>query len=239
MTQRRDQGSARARRRRDSCGLSETELRGLSALVTTNILANPTTRAASVVLPGSGWAEKRGSMINIKGRLQRLNRAVNCPRPGAGRLGNPPRSDPRSAARNGLAMIEDVFRQMAAEIPAFSGLSLSKIGDLGVPLQLSPACLPDPWIICTPFPGSSSWSVAKTLFLIFGVVLPMVSYTVYAERRISALIQDRARPEPHRFPAHPVRRQKRLLALPRRPRPARRRCREVSPEGGVHPGSRQ
>ena len=39
-----------------------------------------------------------------------------------------------------------------------------------------------------------AWSVAKTLFLIFGVVLPMVSYTVYAERRVSALIQDRIGP---------------------------------------------
>lgn len=37
-------------------------------------------------------------------------------------------------------------------------------------------------------------SVAKTLFLIFGVVLPLVSYTVYAERRVSALIQDRLGP---------------------------------------------
>jgi NADH-quinone oxidoreductase subunit H len=37
-------------------------------------------------------------------------------------------------------------------------------------------------------------SVAKTLFLLFGVVLPMVSYTVYAERRVSALMQDRLGP---------------------------------------------
>ena len=29
-------------------------------------------------------------------------------------------------------------------------------------------------------------SVAKTLFLVFLVVLPLVSYTVYAERRVSA-----------------------------------------------------
>ena len=45
-----------------------------------------------------------------------------------------------------------------------------------------------------------AWSVAKTLFLIFGVVLPMVSYTVYAERRVSALIQDRIGPNRTGFP---------------------------------------
>lgn len=43
-------------------------------------------------------------------------------------------------------------------------------------------------------------SVAKTLFLIFAVVLPMVSYTVYAERRVSALIQDRVGPNRTGFP---------------------------------------
>ncbi len=37
-------------------------------------------------------------------------------------------------------------------------------------------------------------SLAKTLGIIFVVVLPMVSYTVYAERRISAAIQDRVGP---------------------------------------------
>src|ERR1041384_1517165 len=43
-------------------------------------------------------------------------------------------------------------------------------------------------------------SVATTLFLIFLVVLPMVSYTVYAERRVSALIQDRLGPNRTGFP---------------------------------------
>src|SRR5688572_6064042 len=43
-------------------------------------------------------------------------------------------------------------------------------------------------------------SAAKTLFLIFLVVLPMVSYTVYAERRVSALIQDRLGPNRTGFP---------------------------------------
>ncbi|HEX8372604.1 MAG TPA: complex I subunit 1 family protein [Chthoniobacterales bacterium] len=43
-------------------------------------------------------------------------------------------------------------------------------------------------------------SLGKTIFLIFLVVLPMVSYTVYAERRVSALIQDRLGPNRTGFP---------------------------------------
>ena len=45
-----------------------------------------------------------------------------------------------------------------------------------------------------------AWSIGKTLFLIFVVVLPMVSYSVYAERRVSALIQDRIGPNRTGFP---------------------------------------
>ena len=37
-------------------------------------------------------------------------------------------------------------------------------------------------------------SLAKTIGLIFLIILPMVSYTVYAERRVSAMIQDRVGP---------------------------------------------
>ncbi|MEO8352138.1 MAG: complex I subunit 1 family protein [Chthoniobacteraceae bacterium] len=56
------------------------------------------------------------------------------------------------------------------------------------------------------FVGSSDFwflvgtSLGKTIFLIFLVVLPMVSYTVYAERRVSALIQDRLGPNRTGFP---------------------------------------
>jgi NADH-quinone oxidoreductase subunit H len=44
------------------------------------------------------------------------------------------------------------------------------------------------------------WAAGKALFVIFGVVLPLVSYTVYAERRVSAAIQDRVGPNRTGFP---------------------------------------
>ena len=37
-------------------------------------------------------------------------------------------------------------------------------------------------------------SLLKILGIVFLIILPMVSYTVYAERRVSALIQDRLGP---------------------------------------------
>ena len=56
------------------------------------------------------------------------------------------------------------------------------------------------FLISSDFWFLSLTSLAKTIFLIFLVVLPMVSYTVYAERRVSALIQDRVGPNRTGFP---------------------------------------
>ncbi len=97
-----------------------------------NILTDDATQAATVLLPSFGFAEKRGSMINGKGRLQRLNRAVRGP--GQARDDWEILRDFIQACsdRNGIYSIEDVFRQMSESIPQFAGLSLSKIGDLGV-----------------------------------------------------------------------------------------------------------
>ncbi|MBV8100387.1 MAG: NADH-quinone oxidoreductase subunit H [Verrucomicrobia bacterium] len=38
------------------------------------------------------------------------------------------------------------------------------------------------------------WALVKAVGLVFVIILPMVSYTVYAERRVSAMIQDRLGP---------------------------------------------
>jgi len=117
------------------CGIEAGDLTKLEALVCTSILPTATTRAAHVVLPSVTWAEKRGSMINVKGRLQRLNRAVGSP--------GQARDDWEilrdliqiASGSNGLYAIEDVFKQLAGEVPALSGLTLSRIGDLGVDLS--------------------------------------------------------------------------------------------------------
>ncbi len=116
------------------CGLTVEDLRKLEALVVTDILPNQTTALATVLLPASGWAEKRGSMINVKGRLQRLNRAIEPPRNAHDDWEILRDLIQAVSGSNGLYLIEDVFKQMAGEVKEFAGLSLSKIGDLGVPL---------------------------------------------------------------------------------------------------------
>ena len=120
------------------CGVSAEDLGKLQALVVTDLLPNATTAVASVLLPASGWAEKRGSMVNIKGRLQRLNKAVDAP--GVSRDDWEILNDLATASGAKLALhsIEDVFRAMAQDTPIFAGLNLSKIGDLGLQLEPKP-----------------------------------------------------------------------------------------------------
>ncbi len=113
-------------------GFHFSDLANLDFLVQTQILANPTALAADLVLPAAAFAEKRGSMVNLSGRLQRLNRAVEMP--------GQARDDweilreliiALSGENNDIHLIEDVFKAMAEAVPPFSGLTLSKIGHQG------------------------------------------------------------------------------------------------------------
>jgi NADH-quinone oxidoreductase subunit G len=114
--------------------LTEADLSKLSSFVVIDILPNSATKFASVVLPGSAAAEKRGSMININGRLQRLNRALKAP--------GESRDDweilsvlLNALGAESVTSIEDLFKQMAAATPALAGLNLGKIGDQGIDLK--------------------------------------------------------------------------------------------------------
>jgi NADH-quinone oxidoreductase subunit G len=113
-------------------GIPVEQLARLPVFVAMNILSNEATEKATVVLPACGFAEKRGSMVNGKGRLQRLNRATRPP--GNARDDWEILRDLLQAIGGGdsILSIEDVFRQLSETVPQFAGLTLSKIGDLGV-----------------------------------------------------------------------------------------------------------
>jgi NADH-quinone oxidoreductase subunit G len=123
-------------------GFEDSTLKKLKLLVSSHILANPTAKLSHVVLPGAGFAEKRGSMVNATGRLQRLNKALEPP--GDARDDWETLQDLNRAVDglDGLYDIADVFVEMAANVPAFKSMTLSKIGDLGVDLIESEEAVP-------------------------------------------------------------------------------------------------
>jgi NADH-quinone oxidoreductase subunit G len=116
-------------------GIAEGLLAKLELLVVIDTLPSQVTELAHYVLPGATFAEKRGTFINVNGRLQRLNAAI--PSPGIAR----PEWQTLAALLNELdpassyLTIEDVFADMARKIPALAGLNLSKVGDSGMKLK--------------------------------------------------------------------------------------------------------
>jgi len=105
-------------------------------LAVQSILPCPTSELADYVLPGASFAEKRGSMINGAGRLQRLNKAIALPGQAMDDWQILLQLKAALGGGNGIHSIEEVFKAMAEATPAFAGLSLSKIGDLGIDMKL-------------------------------------------------------------------------------------------------------
>ena len=124
-------------------GYHPDDLTKIEHLVVLNILSCDTAGRAHVVLPGASFAEKRGSMVNITGRLQRLNRAILPPGEAspdweilAALLAelNPKAPKPQK--------IQDVFQMLADEISDFKDLTLQKIGDHGIQITETGETIP-------------------------------------------------------------------------------------------------
>ena len=116
-------------------------LQKLKLLATLKLLKSPVTEQADFVLPGASFAEKRGSLINGAGRLQRLNQAISVPGMAMDDWQILLRLKSALGGGNGLYTIEEVFKAMAASTPTLAGLTLSRIGDLGVELKAEPAAM--------------------------------------------------------------------------------------------------
>jgi NADH-quinone oxidoreductase subunit G len=112
-------------------GIGGDLLDRLETLVVSDILPNATTGRAHYLLPGCAPAEKRGSFVNAKGRVQRFTQAIQ------------PKGQARAeweflhelarglCGLEGVTGMEGLFNQMAAEVPAFRGLTWAALGDLG------------------------------------------------------------------------------------------------------------
>jgi NADH-quinone oxidoreductase subunit G len=96
-----------------------------------------TARGAAAVIPGATWAEKDGTFVNAGGRAQRVRALVKAPgeaRPEARILADLLRLVGAEGAPAADASPAAVFRAMAADLPAFAGLTLAALGDEGVAL---------------------------------------------------------------------------------------------------------
>ncbi len=114
-------------------GLTEQEVAEIPHLICMDILPNTGTKHASAILPSAGFAEKRGSMINVKNIIQRLNRATQVP--GQAREDVEILADLlRALGADVPHTLEGIFKEMVAATPVLAGLSLAGLGDQGVAL---------------------------------------------------------------------------------------------------------
>ena len=112
-------------------GFDETLLKNIKFIVHSHIQANPFADMSHVILPGSGYAEKRGSMINATGRLQVLNKAIDSP--GQSREDWEILHDLNCSldGSDHVYEIADLFSEMALKVSVLKEKTLSSIGDLG------------------------------------------------------------------------------------------------------------
>ncbi len=117
-------------------GLGADLLSKLETLVVSDILPSETTRLAHYLLPGCAHAEKRGTFTNTKGRVQKFMKAVEPPGEARPEWEFLHELVVNLTCQDGFVSIEGLFNQMAAEIPAFNGLTWASLGDLGVTARI-------------------------------------------------------------------------------------------------------
>jgi NADH-quinone oxidoreductase subunit G len=106
-------------------------LGAVQTLVWTGTNVNRTSTRAHWVLPSAAWVEREGTFTNFEGRVQRFRQALDPlaeARPEWDILGQVLNAlgAPVTATR-----AEHWFRDLAASVPAFSGMSYRSLGDAG------------------------------------------------------------------------------------------------------------
>ena len=127
----------------EQSGLTEQDLQNLEFLVSSHILTNRTAALSHVVLPGSSFAEKRATYVNVTGRLQRANQAILPP--------GHARDDWETLAQLATQLnssiplyssVDQVLDAISTDIEEFAEQSFNTIGDLGAQITETGITIP-------------------------------------------------------------------------------------------------
>lgn len=117
--------------RHRSSGAAQKALKKVDFIVVQDMFLTPTAVLANVVLPSASFAEREGTFTNMEGRVQRLHRAIT------------PRGDARPdwqiiallekrlAGQFKYDCAEDIFKEIAATVPAYRGMTYAQLGPQG------------------------------------------------------------------------------------------------------------
>jgi NADH-quinone oxidoreductase subunit G len=116
------------------------KLRSLDLLVVHELFLTDTAKLADVILPAASFAEKSGTFTNTERRVQAITETV--PAPGIARADWEILVDLSQYLEQPLSytLPQQIWAEIANEVPAYRGLSLSDIGPAGArPRVLQPA----------------------------------------------------------------------------------------------------
>jgi NADH dehydrogenase/NADH:ubiquinone oxidoreductase subunit G len=120
----------------DTLALAPAVRAKVGAVVFAGPFVSGAAETASVLLPGTAWAEEDGTIANFEGRIQRVRRA-RTPW-GEARPGWRIAADIAEAAGvpfPGWTSAEQVLADVAAAVPQYEGLDGEAVGLLGVPAR--------------------------------------------------------------------------------------------------------
>ena len=119
-------------------------LRSAKTSVLQDIHDGPLAAAAQVVLPGATPFEKDGTFVNVDGRVQRLRTACDPPGQATRDIEIYQALLRGLGAADPVVSAEGVFRKVAEEVPAFSGMTYRQIGTQGAMPTAGPEGTPAP-----------------------------------------------------------------------------------------------
>jgi NADH-quinone oxidoreductase subunit G len=108
----------------------------LDHLIVGDILPNATVEKAHLVLPGCAHLEKRGSFINVNGRVQRFFKVVEPPGQALPEIDWLAGLRQRLTGEAPAGSVESLFNQLAEATPALKGLTWASLGDQGVTVEV-------------------------------------------------------------------------------------------------------
>jgi NADH-quinone oxidoreductase subunit G len=117
-------------------GLGPDLLAKLDTFIVSDILPSDTTRLAHYLLPGCAPLEKRGTFTNTKGRVQKFMKGIEPPGDARPEWEFLHELVQQVVGPDEVKTIEGLFNQMAAEVPAFRGLTWAGLGDTGATVPL-------------------------------------------------------------------------------------------------------
>ena len=102
-------------------------LESAGLVVSVDLFINSSNRAADVILPATGFAEKEGTVTNLEGRVQKLNRVV--PGPGLARPDWEIFDDlsSRMGSPLGFSSAEAISKEIEATAPAYAEITWDRL----------------------------------------------------------------------------------------------------------------